>query len=151
MSRPNRSQWFVIWATFLTASHIWLHLDLSDFLLDSRGAWGLSAYLDPALVNRAGRGHLAFVILGMGALLFWQLSGPGRARQTELGISSPERRLRGFRWRNASLALIVVLSVVLWGMVVAILVRQGCQSPPEHGPRTVLLDPAEVQVVQPGK
>lgn len=71
---PNRAQWVVIWCTVLIATHFWLGLDLSDFMPKDGLRWGLLAYLDP-LGYRQNRSPVAVVVVAIGLLLVWQLSG----------------------------------------------------------------------------
>jgi len=72
--RPNALQWCIIWAAVLTAAHVWLGLRISDWWGNQSGGWGLPAYLYPVtLFSR--RTQFAVVILAIGALLVWQVSG----------------------------------------------------------------------------
>jgi hypothetical protein len=80
MPRPNRLQWLIIWATVLTAGHLWLNLNLHDFWPGtSYGAWGLPAYVEPATRVYA-RPKAALTILVMGALSVWMVSSKGRKK-----------------------------------------------------------------------
>ena len=68
----RRLQWAIIWASVLTATHVWLGLDLHNFFPQDGARWGLDGYLYPALTYH--RSELAFVILLIGGLLSWQIS-----------------------------------------------------------------------------
>jgi len=74
---PNTVQWWIIWATVLTAAHFWLDLRLWD-LIDRYGAWGLPGYLYPAYTHH--REKLAFMVVVVGGLLLWQTSGNKKPR-----------------------------------------------------------------------
>lgn len=108
---PNRAQWCVIWASVLTAAHLWLHLELGAWLPDSRGAWGLPAYLAPALDYRETP-KLAVTVLVIGALLIWQLSRP-----VSLAVSWPAARV----WIGRAILAsgLVVVGCVLWYVIVS--------------------------------
>lgn len=70
---PNRAQWAAIWITALVASHVWLGLRLQDWLPHADGAWGLTAYVHPAL-QRYNSSRTVIAVLAIGALAVWQLS-----------------------------------------------------------------------------
>jgi hypothetical protein len=144
MWHPNRLQWLVIWATFFTASHVWLGLDLSDLL--PPGDWGVPSYLWSTFryANPQQRSHFAFVILIMGGLLLWQLS---TVDLRKIGASLKQvasRIMTGALRRKVLLVGILLASL----FAVALLLDwkaggfQG-QSAPSGG--TVGLDPAGVR------
>ena len=69
MPQPTQLQWVIIWITVLSAAHIWLNLELSDFWPgNSGGGWGLPTYVEPADKTR-----LATVVIVIGTLLAWML------------------------------------------------------------------------------
>ena len=100
-------QWVILWASVLTAAHVWLGLDLRDFWsqYEYGGRWGLDGYLYPALGSH--RSELAFVTLVIGGLLLWQIS----ARHSEIG--TPIRSLGLLSTRVLIVACLVVLLVLL--------------------------------------
>jgi hypothetical protein len=66
---PNRTQWWIIWLSVLTAAHLWLPGDLTRVIPVLDSYWGLPGYLSSADPTR-----LAFTVLVVGGLLLWQAS-----------------------------------------------------------------------------
>lgn len=113
--RPNRLQWVVLWGTYFVAGHVWLGLDLTDFLWNNRyDRQGLVGYLLPAVYNQ--KGHLALLVVIMGLLLLWQFAG------YEAGtLSASLRRIQNWLlpWKRWLIRLTIAVGVVaVFGLVI---------------------------------
>ena len=108
MWQPRPAQWIVIWASVLTASHLWVGLRLYDLLPNSSRAWGLAAYLGPALGNHKEQTRLAVVVLGLAALLLWQTASTD--------LAAVKRKAATFLFSRTMIAAFAaaLLLAILW-------------------------------------